>query len=701
MTISELRSGLNTGAHSGLRGDIVSPKRTMDFFAGYVLLGVIARGGMGTVYHAVQRSLHREVALKMISQQGVLSPSAVARFRTEAEAMAKLDHPFIVSIHEIGCFEGQPYLSMRLVDGSNLAESIAEKPLDVTSAVSLVQKVARTLHYAHLQGVLHRDIKPNNILVDAQGEPHITDFGIAQILDRDPLSLVRGTMGTPGYMAPEQVRNDGKPITAAADVYGLGAVLYWLLTGYVPFRGADCPTILSTIVHTRPTRPSLYNPAVDKNLESICLKCLEKEREERYGSAKELEQDLEKWLRGQPVAARRETLAEKTARAVRKVKGWVRSFPRSPARLGMAMVTAAFAISSFYVGGVVKLATMEERAAVPVKSPKQTQARSGSNTSGDSASRKLDPVLQERLKQQWVQVKNLLSFLSPEAASETIRRYLEFQEDVPTMLPFRIGPDGSLISAPTMRVFLLDYWWKVDPKSAGEYLPIIWSESKSAEEWAVTLRNYGRANPAPESQNYLRGKLLEMLQTESWQDNPSDGYWEAFKMAVSLRDTSFVPVLAQLMQKPKTFDQALHALELWVFVDLEVAAEVFDWDFDLFEGPTMARVRLFSRADVRDFRQREALEKYLLNPAVQSDELQEFAGIYPNTHFYGVCNSGTQGSAFSESEVASREDMALQYVRDWQHDERFSKLHPFLIEIQQRLEAAGEFPPEAAGLGDE
>src|SRR6266699_5576769 len=260
----------------------------------YELLEEVGRGGQGVVFRARQKSLNRTVALKVISLGQWASKAHLKRFRLEAEAAAHLEHPGIVPIHEVGERDGQCYFSMKFIEGGQLDEVVKQTPMSIRQAVELIAKVARTVHYAHEHGILHRDIKPGNILLDQKGEPHMKDFGLARLVESE--STVTRTMevlGTPSYMAPEQAVGNNAAVSSATDVYGLGAVLYQLLTGQPPFAGGTTYETIKLLLDSEPRQPRLLNPKIDRDLSTICLKCLEKDPKRRYASALALAEDLE------------------------------------------------------------------------------------------------------------------------------------------------------------------------------------------------------------------------------------------------------------------------------------------------------------------------------------------------------------------------------------------------------------------------
>src|SRR5437879_1787287 len=265
-------------------------------FGDYELLEVIGRGGQGVVYRARQKSLNRTVALKVIGLGHWATEAHLKRFRREAESAASLEHPCIVPIHEVGERDGSCYFSMKFVEGGQLDAVVRREPMPIRRAVELIAKVARTVHYAHEHHILHRDIKPGNILLDQKGEPHLTDFGLARLVETE--STVTRTMevlGTPSYMAPEQAVGNNVAVSGLTDVYGLGAVLYQLLTGHPPFAGGTTFETIKLLLDTEPRQPRLLNPKIDRDGSTLCLKCFEKDPQRRYSSSLALVEDLERW----------------------------------------------------------------------------------------------------------------------------------------------------------------------------------------------------------------------------------------------------------------------------------------------------------------------------------------------------------------------------------------------------------------------
>ena len=312
---------------------------SVQYFGDYERLRTLGEGGMGIVFEARQRSLDRIVALKMIRAGRFAGEDDLRRFRNEADAVAKLDHPHIVPVYEVGEHEGHNYFSMKRIDGTSLAANLSGYRDRPREAARVVAKVARAVHHAHQRGVLHRDLKPSNVLLDAQGEPHLTDFGLAKRLQDNGAAEATHTgaiLGTPAYMAPEQAGGGRSEVTTATDVYGLGALLYALLTGQAPFRGESLAETLLQVREGAPDPIRKSNPKLPRDLETICMRCLEREPRRRYASADAVAGELERWLKGEPITARPVGALE---------RGWMWC-RRNPLVAGLTAAVAAVLILS-------------------------------------------------------------------------------------------------------------------------------------------------------------------------------------------------------------------------------------------------------------------------------------------------------------------------------------------------------------------
>ncbi len=288
-------------------------------FGDYQLLEQIAQGGMGIVYKARQKSLNRIIALKVIRSSGSASKADIKRFQTEAESAAKLKHPHIVTVYEVGEHEGQPYFTMPYVSGCNLASIVADHPLSPELAVKYALAMAEAIEYAHREGILHRDLKPSNILIDGNDRVQVTDFGLAtQVGNDSELTRTGQIIGTPSYMSPEQASGQRELVSPRSDIYSLGATLYELLTGRPPFRAATVVETIRQVIDVDPPSPRLLNPTLPRDLETICLKCLEKAPARRYQSANELADELGRFQRGEPIYARQVSRAEHAWRWCRR-----------------------------------------------------------------------------------------------------------------------------------------------------------------------------------------------------------------------------------------------------------------------------------------------------------------------------------------------------------------------------------------------
>jgi serine/threonine-protein kinase len=332
---------------------------------GYDILGILGRGGMGVVYKARQAGLNRVVALKMIRDSALAGPEERTRFRHEAEAVAQLQHPNIVQIHEVGEHQGLPFFSLEFVPGGSLAEQLHGTPQPPRVTAQTVETLARAVHAAHQRGTVHRDLKPANVLLTADGTPKISDFGLAKQLGAGPgLTATGAVVGTPSYMAPEQAggKSTTRAVGPAADVYALGAILYELLTGRPPFLAETTLDTLQQVLTQEPVPPRQLQPKVPRDLETVCLKCLHKEPERRYASAHDLAEDLRRFLAGQPIRAR-------PVSPWRRLGKWARRRPAVAALVAVSVLSGL----ALTAGGLVSNAWL--RQAVQRAEAKEAEAR--------------------------------------------------------------------------------------------------------------------------------------------------------------------------------------------------------------------------------------------------------------------------------------------------------------------------------------
>ena len=309
-------------------------------FGEYELLEEIARGGMGVVYRARQKSLGRTVAVKLILGGPLAGKDFVQRFQTESAAAGILQHPNIVAIHDVGVHEGRHYFSMDYVKGRSLAQLVGQRPLAPVRAVRYVELIAAAIHYAHERGILHRDLKPSNVLIDANDQPRITDFGLARRLDGDSsLTMTGQVLGSPNFMPPEQAGAKRGKVGPPSDVYALGGILYYLLTARAPLQADSLEHLITQVLHAEPVAPRLLNPSIPRDLETITLKCLEKEPSRRYQTAQELSDELGRVVRHEPIYARPITQPEKLWR-------WGRRKPALATALGFALVALVIGLAA-------------------------------------------------------------------------------------------------------------------------------------------------------------------------------------------------------------------------------------------------------------------------------------------------------------------------------------------------------------------
>jgi len=326
---SKSASAIADSSDTATLRDTPAPPAASETFGDYELIEEIGRGGMGVVYKARQRSLDRLVAIKMILAGQLASPEHVQRFIDEARAAARLSHPNIIPIYEVGQYAGQHYFTMEYVEGESLQQRLKAGPLDIETAVRIVQQVARAVAYLHQNGMVHRDLKPSNIILDKDGTPYVTDFGLAKVAAGDWHTTASGAiLGTPSYMAPEQAAGRSRQAGPAADVYSLGAILYELLTGKPPFREDSALDTLLKVLGSDPPSPRSINRHIPAELELLCLKCLAKSPEARYPNAQALADELERFRTGEPLLARPPGL-------LRRIWNFGRRQPALAARLGV------------------------------------------------------------------------------------------------------------------------------------------------------------------------------------------------------------------------------------------------------------------------------------------------------------------------------------------------------------------------------
>jgi serine/threonine protein kinase len=313
------RQRIDAILQSPTRAETAGPDRPppVPNIEGYEVVDLLGRGGMGVVYKARQAGLNRLVALKMVLSGASAGPRELGRFRTEAEAVARLQHPGIVQIYDVGEQAGCPYLALEFVPGGSLADALDGTPLPARRAAQLVLALARAVHHAHQQGIIHRDLKPANVLLTPDGVPKVTDFGLAKLRDSDTGYTQTGAiLGSPSYMAPEQAEARTRDVGPATDIYALGAILYELLTGRPPFKAATLLETLEQVRANEPVPPRRLQPGVPRDLETVCLKCLQKSPADRYASAEALAEDLNRFLEDEPISARSLTLFDRVTRAI-------------------------------------------------------------------------------------------------------------------------------------------------------------------------------------------------------------------------------------------------------------------------------------------------------------------------------------------------------------------------------------------------
>ena len=435
----------------------------------YELLDEVARGGMGVVYRARQIPLDRVVAVKMLLP-GLSSPDSLRRFHTEASAAAGLHHPHIVAIHDVGAWHGQPYLVMDYVEGASPARRIADAAAgspDFAQAARWVKAIAEAVHYAHGRGILHRDLKPSNVLIDERGEPRVTDFGLAKRVDeRSHLTLSGQALGSPSYMPPEQTGRGGGRVSRRSDIYGLGATLYHALTGQAPFMGETPTDVLHQVLTSEPVAPRAMDPAIPRDLETICLKCLEKDPGRRYASAQDVAEELGRFLDGHPIVARPVGTPERLWR-------WCR---RKPLVAGLIAALAASLVTAGWLGWNARVSSQQLE---QERMQRAIDAALAATWGGDraSAERAIAQAEQSGAPAEWVHMLNGQMALSSLHVDDAVTQF----EQAVARAPNSVAARAMLASAYMSRgefdryASMLEQIGEVAPETPEDHLFLGWA----------------------------------------------------------------------------------------------------------------------------------------------------------------------------------------------------------------------------------
>jgi thiol-disulfide isomerase/thioredoxin len=494
-------------------------------FGDFEVIEEVGRGGMGVIFRARQKSLGRVVALKLILAGQLASPEQVRRFHHEAEEAGQLDHPHIVPIYQVGELNGQHFFAMKLIEGGSLGDRIKHFTRDHHGAARLMATVARAVHYAHQRGVLHRDLKPGNILLDECGQPHVTDFGLAKHLGHEGTTLSGAILGTPGYMAPEQAAGR-KDVSVAADVHGLGAVLYELLTGQAPFRAESHVDVLLQVLEHDAAAPRSVNRQVHPDLETVCLKCLRKDPVKRYASALELAEDLERWLAGEPILARRAGRLERAAK-------WARRRPAAAALLAVtALAALVLLVGGWWYNGRLQRAlaaseasereAQDERAKAVVNAKEAQKQRERAEISAREAGKarlraetSASMARKERAKAE---------ASATEAKEQRARAEASFRRTFETIDDLLLNLDGRLAQqqgAESMRHEFLREFLNIAERSRAEKPADPFARRQCGRVWARLAEVAWRSGNFPQSdQAFREARTLQRALANEFPDKP-------------------------------------------------------------------------------------------------------------------------------------------------------------------------------------
>lgn len=590
-------------------------KKRVMYFGDYELQGEIARGAMGVVYRAEQKSLKRTVAIKMIRSTLLTNETDVARFHAEAESAASLDHPNIVPIYEVGVHEDQHYFSMKLIEGGTLRDHLDRLREDPKAAAQLMSTVAGAIHAAHQRGILHRDLKPGNILIDKKGEPHVTDFGLAKQMESvSSVTLSGQIMGTPQYMAPEQAEGGGKDLTTAADIYALGAIFYELLCGRPPHRGESLMETLMLVSEQEAEAPSRHAPGIDRDLETIAMKCLEKDPSRRYASAQGLKNDLDRWLRGEPIHARPVGIAEKAVK-------WMKRKPMHAA----ASLLAFLLLLTLGIGGPIK-AQKEKRLRHEAEAARAEAEANARKIRVQAYSADMNVAAHAIEDHRFAKAKTLLDRHIPKVGEEDIRgfewQYLSKQaksDDLGIVGEYEALRGGVAVSPDsTLMAHCTPVGIDVRDARTGDLIQTLTLEETKTKDYA---RGVLKFSPDGTSLLCVKAKHILRWRTDTWQSEPTltDIGWPlAFAhdkpIVIALTGDYFVVRDAKTFEKIRILKGRFERARFYNFNSVVSAVTPDGSAFFAGEGRAVSGVGMIRRWDVTTGDEQSRILPYFNGP---------------------------------------------------------------------------------------